>query len=411
MRKPVTLTLLAGIVIFTIPVIAETDAVSASASAPQVVTVGNVQLFATLPQIINSTNQLAEGHPEGLCADSQGNIYANSFEQPVSNTYVQNYIYKFSPNGTLLTTTPVPSSPGGTKTGVVPLGCFSSGNYLYINDVYNGDEYQYTLPLSNTSLPTAVWHICGGFTSQAGPTCGLNANYVGPDGRVYMSDNGAALYGDTVGRIWVLDPKTGTSSIFLDSSTMPGASLLSVADLPTSSYVPNGSVLPYGPNGIAFSRDGSALYIANMSTNVILKQALTNCSSSSGCQPDGDVVQFSNDPLHFIAGPDNIDFDDNGNLWIASGQENHVVALNREGNVVGVFGGFQGLNSAGAPQGLLQPSGVIFSQGNIYIGNESNQSLVPTSANIDWPALKQFTISVVNANALQNSPLPGLRRR
>lgn len=373
-------------------------------------TVGTVQLFATLPQITNSANGLAEGHPEGLCADSQGNIYANSFEQPVNNTYVQNYIYTFSPSGTLLTSTPVSNSPGGTKSGVVPLGCISTGNYLYVNDVYNGDEYQYTLPLTSTSVPTNMWHICGGFTSQAGPTCGLNANYIGPDGRVYISDNGAALYGDFEGRVWVLDPSTGTSSVFLDS-TSPGLSGLGVADVPTASYVTTGSILPYGPNGIAFSRDGAALYIANMSTNIIYKQPVSNCSSSSGCQAEGDLVQFSNDPLNFIAGPDNMDFDMNGNLWVASGQENHVVALNKEGNVIGVFGAYDGLSSAGAPQGLLQPSGVIFSQGNIYIGNESNQSLVPASANIAWSDLKAFTIAVVSANTVLNAPLPGLRRR
>src|ERR1700685_2077001 len=104
---------------------------------------------------------------------------------------------------------------------------------------------------------------------------------------------------------------------------------------------------------------------------------------SSGCQPDGSLVQFSNDPLHFIQGPDNIDFDQSGNLWIASGQTQHVVALNRQGVVVGIFGAYNGLSSAGAPMGLLQPSGIIYSQGKIYIGNESNQSLLPASDDVN----------------------------
>jgi hypothetical protein len=281
------------------------------------------------------------------------------------------------------------------------LGCIVSGNSFYMNDVYNGDEYQYTLPLNANSQPTKVFHICGGFTGQPGPLCAINANYVGPDGRVYVSDNGAALFGDTIGRIWVVNPQTGTSSIFLDSST--GATAIAVANLPTGDYVPTGSTLPYSANGIAFSRDGLGLYIANMSTNTIYVQAVKNCFMSSGCQPDGDLVQFSNDPLHFISGPDNIDFDESGNLWIASGQQQHVVALNKQGVVVGIFGAYNGLSSAGAPVGLLQPSGIIYSQGKIYIGNESNQSLLPASDDINWPGLKEFTISSVSTSLLPSA--------
>jgi hypothetical protein len=353
---------------------------------------GDAQPFATLPQIINSSTMLAEGHPEGLCADSAGNVYADSFEQPIGGpggTYVQNFIYKFAPNGNLVSATP-------TKTGVVPLGCIVSGSKFYMNDVYNGDEYQYTLPLTASSVPTKVFHICGGFTGQPGPLCALNANYPGPDGNIYMSDNGAALFGDLIGRIWVLNPTTGVASIFLDSSA--GATAIAVADLPIADYVPTGATLPYGPNGVAFSRDGKGLYIANMSTNIIYKQAVKDCSGATGCQPDGAITQFSNDPLHFIHGPDNMDFDDHGNLWIASGQVQHVVVLGPLGKVIGLFGAFDGFTSQGAPIGLLQPSGIIFSNDKIYIGNESNQSLLPTSYDVDWAALKQFTISSVDAD-------------
>jgi sugar lactone lactonase YvrE len=358
------------------------------------IVVGNVTAFATLPEMISTSTNLALGHPEGLCADSSGNVYADTFEQPIGGpggTYVQNFVYQFSPKGNLVSATPV-------KTGVVPLGCIVSGNSLYFNDVYNGDEYQYTLPLTASSQPTKVFHICGGFTGKPGPLCAMNANYPGPDGNIYISDNGAALFGDFIGRIWELNPATGNSSIFLDSST--GATAIAVANLATADYVPTGSTLPYSANGIAFSRDGLGLYIANMSTNTIYVQAIKNCFMGTGCEPDGDLVQFSNDPLHFISGPDNMDFDENGNLWIASGQEQHVVALNKEGNVVGVFGAYNGLSSAGAPMGLLQPSGIIYSQGNIYIGNESNQSLLPSSDDINWAGLKEFTISSVSTSLL-----------
>ncbi|MBV8828966.1 MAG: SMP-30/gluconolactonase/LRE family protein [Acidobacteriaceae bacterium] len=378
------------------------------------VVVGSVENFATLPEIINSTTGLPEGHPEGLCADSAGNVYADSFEQPIGGpggTYVQNYIYKFGPNGHLISATP-------TANGVVPLGCIVSGNKFYMNDVYNGDEYQYTLPLTASSTPTKVFHVCGGFTGMPGAPCGLNANAVGPDGRVYITDNGSGLFGIFVGNIYVLDPRTatGNATVFLSPSMSAlYATALNIIQIPASqggpSFVPNGSVLPYSANGITFSNDGSALYFANMSTNVIWKQPVTSCNSAGGCQPEGDIEQFSHDPLNFIQGPDNISFDNNGNLWVASGQQQHVVALDRHGDVVGVFGAFHGIDSNGAPIGLLQPSGVIFANGNIYIGNESNDggnggpsnALLPNTFYVDWTALKKFTISRVKADLLQTN--------
>jgi DNA-binding beta-propeller fold protein YncE len=169
--------------------------------------------------------------------------------------------------------------------------------------------------------------------------------------------------------------------------------------------VPVGTELPYSANGIAFSRDGSALYIANMSTNVIYKQDVRHCwNRRTGCEAYGDLTVFSHDPEHLIQGPDNIDFDENGNLWVASGQNHHVIALDRRGRVAGVFGTFRGFNSRGAPRGLLQPSGVIYSHGKIYIGNESNQSLLPAADNIDWSSLKLFTLSSVDVDELDRGP-------
>src|ERR1700740_2278688 len=112
-------------------------------SAQGSLVVGNVQPLATLPEMIISSSNLALGHPEGLCADSSGNVFADTFEQPIGGpggTYVQNFIYQFSSNGNFVRGTPV-------KNVVVPLGCIVSGNSFYMNDVYNGDEYQYTLPL------------------------------------------------------------------------------------------------------------------------------------------------------------------------------------------------------------------------------------------------------------------------
>jgi len=357
---------------------------------------GGVHSFATLPE--RGVPGAPLGHPEGLCADAAGNIYANTFDFGS-----QNYIYVFDRQGKLISSTPTPGARNDSDYPVAPLGCTVSGNKLYVNDVVHGNELVYTLPLSDNDRPYSTLSVCGGPFGGAPdtdhPQCFLNANYVNPiDKQVYISDNGGALFGDVIGRIWVLNPETGLASRFIDNPPE-----LKVADGPyvgMTPPVPSATVLPFSANGVAFSRDGSALYIANMSTNKIYKQPVANCNLPSGCERNGGLTLFSSDPI--IQGPDNMDFDDRGNLWIASGQNNHVVVLNSKGDVAAVFGNFEGFEKDGAPKGLLQPSGIIFANGTIYVGNESNPSLMTLKAGIDFSPLRLFTISRISAEIPDN---------
>lgn len=350
---------------------------------------GGVVRFATLPPG-------APGHPEGLTADAAGNIYAASFEltqvfnpaapapegpfptrrkgpqgDPVA-PFQHNYIYTFSPNGRLLTSTPLAPF-------VVPLGMVAVGNSLYVNDVINGDVLRFTLPLTPTSVPAFTYDICGGFVvafGAPGEFCALNANDEGPGGLIYVSDNGAGDFGFTNGRIWVLDPVSGLSSVFFDSTEL---------DVAAPPAFPQ-----FGVNGVAFS--GTTLYMANMSTDKIYKLSL-NCAATP-CTPG--VLSLFVDGTGVIDGPDNIDFDDKGNLWVASGQNDTVVAIDPLGQIAKIVGSFEGFSDDGAPKGLLQPSGIVFSRGKIFIGNESNQTLRPATDPIDWTALRAFTISRIN---------------
>ncbi len=240
----------------------------------------------------------------------------------------------------------------------VPLGNVAVGNTFYQLDVWNGDVLEYNLPLTNLSTPTHTYHICGGFASLfsgQGKFCGLNAIEIISDGKLLISDNGASNFGQNQGNIYYLDRANSTSGIFFSNSALD----------------PLGFP-PFGVNGLAFNHDKSALFLANMSTDTIYKLDLTGCAVS--CLPGNLSIFAQGGP---IDGPDNIDFDDNGLLWVSSGQKDQVVALNAQGSVVQVVGSFGGLSSDGAPIGLLQPSGIVFSQGNIYVGNESNPTLRP----------------------------------
>jgi sugar lactone lactonase YvrE len=339
-----------------------------------------VEHFATLPAGF-------PGRPEGLCADHEGNIYADSFDL----TAAHNFVYTFSPRGELLASTQL-------EAGVVPLGCFVVGKKFYMNNVISGTEVVFNLPSDPTQplIPDTTFKICDGF-----PVCAINANYVGPDGRIYISDNGDATppFGtpNFKGRIWVVDPNGGAHAQFFptDDNDIPA---LDITKGPPFVPAPDATRLPFSINGIAFSRDGKALYMANMNTNKIYKLTVHHCSNITGCEP-GELSLFSDDPR--IQGPDNMDFDKDGNLWVASGQNDHVIALNPDGKVIGVFGKFKGLTPDGAPRGLLQPSGVIFSKGHIYIGNESNTDLVPPTKAAQFANLKLFTISRIDVDVLE----------
>ncbi len=346
-----------------------------------------VRTFAVLPETLASSPNdpgelLPVGHPEGLTADSNGNVYAATFE-----TDQPNFIYVFNPLGGLSVSLPIPQ-------GRAPLGMVTNEQFLYVNDVLNGDIMRYQLPVTNRSEPV-VYDICGGFLAAFGigapmdQFCALNANDLGPDGRLYITDNGAGpsfVFSERFrnGRIFVLDPRTGTSSVWFDGDTR-GELDVAITSFPE-----------FGVNGIAFSNDGSELYMANMSTDVIYKMGVRGCGS--GCQPSS-LRQFVRG--QGINGPDNIAFDENGLLWVASGQNDRVVAINPRGQVVAKVGAFEGFSRGGAPIGLLQPSGIAVVGDRVYVGNESSRGLRPTPDLLPedvWDQLRLFTVSEIRAS-------------
>ncbi len=354
---------------------------------------GDVRTFAVLPAASgpdpNTPGRvLPIGHPEGLTVDRFGNVYAATFETNFDNT-----IYVWDPAGRLLVALPVP-------TGKAPLGMVTNDRYLFVNDVLNGDIMRYDLPLTPASRPV-IYDICGGFLAAFGiggpPSsfCALNANDLGPDGRLYISDNGAGpsfVFSENFrnGRIWVLDPRTGSSGVWFDRDTRRELDV-QIAGFPE-----------FGVNGVAFSRDGRELYMANMSSDVIYRMEITGCNTSSGCRPG--FLNVFTPPGRGINGPDNIFFDDNGILWVASGQNDRVVAINRSGQVIAKIGVFEGMTRAGAPEGLMQPSGLAVFRDRVYVGNEASRGLRPVPDLIPeetWDELRLFTISEIRSWILQ----------
>jgi DNA-binding beta-propeller fold protein YncE len=345
----------------------------------------DVRTFAILPERVesdpNNPGQLIRaGHPEGITADADGNVYAATFDVGVAN-----FIYIFDTIGALKVTLPFPE-------GRAPLGMVTDRQFLYVNDVLNGDLLRYNLPVTSGSQPTAIYDVCGGFLAAFGigapgrEFCALNSNDIGPDGRIYMSDNGAGpsfVFSENFrnGRIYVVDPRTGATSVWFDGDTRRQLDV-AFASFPE-----------FGVNGIAFSNDGTEIYMANMSTDVIYRMGVTDCQSA--CRPSA-LQEFVRG--EGINGPDNIAFDDNGILWVASGQNDRVVAINPRGQVLAKVGSFEGFTRGGAPLGLMQPSGIVVVGDRVYVGNEASRGLRPTPDLLPeevWDQLRLYTVAEI----------------
>ena len=295
---------------------------------------GGVVRFATLPP--------GPGHPEGLAADTAGNIYVATFDSTKPNV-----IHIFRPNGHLQTTIPLPGS--------APLGlAFDGAGNLYVADFGAGRVLKFSPPFSASSTPTATFPVCGG--PSGSPSCGLNAIAFDKSGDLYVSDS----FGGRIFKIHL-----GTVSTFVTDELLKPAP-------------PPHGFPPFGANGLAFSSDGTVLYVANTADDRILK---VNVATKA-------VTTFAES----INGADGIVFDPDGRLWVCANQADEVVALNAKGRVVDRRGSFQGIGPDGAPKGLLFPASVVVSRGSLFVTNLAI-GLTPAIGDEPEEDVTTFTVS------------------
>jgi sugar lactone lactonase YvrE len=300
---------------------------------------GGVVRFATLP-----SGPGVPGHPEGLAADAQGNIYVATFEFGIPNV-----IYVFAPNGQLTKTIPL--------TGAVPLGlAFDASGNLYVANFGGGTVIKFSPPFTSSSSPAATYPICT-FTFLV--DCGLNAITFDAAGDLYVSDS----FG---GKIYKIDLPGGSVTTFASDELLKPA--------PQPHGFP-----PFGANGLAFSADGGTLFVANTTDDRILK---VDASSRV-------VSQFAQS----INGADGIVFDAQGRLWVAANQGDEVVALGSNGRIVDRRGSFDGIGPDGAPKGLLFPASVVISNGSLFVTNLALKLLPPPDNSEVEGDVTTFTVS------------------
>jgi sugar lactone lactonase YvrE len=295
---------------------------------------GGVVRFATLPA--------GPGHPEGLAADASGNIYVATFDFTTTNV-----IHIFGFNGRLLTTIPLP--------GAVPLGlAFDAAGNLYVANFGGGNVLKFSPPFSSASTPAATFTVC---TLVLFVDCGLNAIAFDATGDLYVSDS----FG---GKIFKIHFPGGTVSTFVTDELLKPAP------------APHGFP-PFGANGLAFSSDGTNLFVANTADDRILK---VNVASKA-------VSAFAES----VNGADGILFDGQGRLWVAANQADEIVALNADGRVVERRGSFQGIGPDGAARGLIFPASIVLSRGSLFV---TNAALVLTGTDSEPEAdVTTFTVS------------------
>lgn len=270
--------------------------------------------FATLPA--GATN------PEGVTVDTLGNVYVATFALGGTSSGT-GQLFVFDSSGALVQQVNVAGSSPllldlafHPKTGALLVIDFGGKQVLEVNPATGASEVFTTIP--------------GG--SGAGPNV-LTFDSVG---NVYISDS-------FQGTIWRTGKNGGPVTAWLTSPLL------------TTTGVP-----PFGANGLAFNKSGTALFVANTGNDTVVKVPV------HGGKPGAPEVF-----VHSINGADGLIIDGDDNLWVVANQADEIVVLDPTGRVIAKLGDFGGVDANGAPIGLLFPASLVRSGNFIYVTNLS----------------------------------------
>jgi DNA-binding beta-propeller fold protein YncE len=137
---------------------------------------------------------------------------------------------------------------------------------------------------------------------------------------------------------------------------------------------------PFGANGLALSRDGTKLYIANTGDDRVLRLDMKTKEISVWAES--------------INGADGIWFY-RGKLIAVENQGDRVLILNDSGRVIAKLGDFFGIRDDGSPRGLLFPASLVIVDDKIFV---TNLALPLTMTQGDEPEedVTRYTISRID---------------
>lgn len=312
-----------------------------------------VTKFATLPA--------GEAHPEGVTVDAAGNVYVTTFD--VSKAGGPGQLFVFDSNGTLLRQVAVV----GSSNLLLDLAFHPKTGHLLVIDFGNKQVLKVN-PVSGAS--TVFTTIPGG--SAAGP----NVLTFDSAGNVFVSDS-------FQGTIWRTGKNGGAATAWVTSSLL------------TTTGVP-----PFGANGLAFNKNRSALFVANTGNDTVVRIPV-----HAGAAGTPEVF------VNSINGADGLIIDRDDNVWVAANQADEIVVLDPTGRVIAKLGDFGGIDSSGAPIGLLFAASLVFSpDGNfLYVTNLSlDLRLFGLAQPVDAQWAAEVTSHTVARIPASLPPAPGL---
>jgi sugar lactone lactonase YvrE len=254
-------------------------------------------------------------NPEGIEADAAGNLYAAG---------LSGNICVVSPSGTVTRVITVAAGHALLGELLVP------GEGMYVAD-NNGDFSGGRIVRVNLTTGT-VTEISSGF---AAPNAIERRN-----GLLFVSDSFA-------GAVYTVNPATGAKALWKQDLLLQ----------------PDGTP-PFGANGLAFDGKGRYLYVANTSTDRILRIAVNPNGSAGDISifADGAAINARRGTTGALDGADGITFDKSGMLWVSANQANEVQVLSKTGSLIKRFAG-------SGDDALVFPASPIFVGKTLYVTN------------------------------------------
>ena len=145
---------------------------------------------------------------------------------------------------------------------------------------------------------------------------------------------------------------------------------------------------PFGANGLAFNRKGTALLVTNTGDDAVI--TIPVASGSPGMPA---VLAYG------VNGADGLIVDEDDNIWVAANQSDEVVVLDPKGKVIAKLGDFEGIDNRGAAVGLLFPASLVASGQFIYVTNLVLDTRLFGFPTVDsqWAAqATRYTVSKIN---------------